>query len=316
MKGNALAGAAAGLVDSGYRFHRLAGTSAGSMVAVLLAAGIDPTRLHDLMLTLDYDELLDASRLDRLHLGRVGIALSELVDGGIYRGDSLRSTVAGWLSELGVSTFGDLRLDDPGLDPNVPLDRRYKVVMIASDLTRQAMARIPWDLRGAYGIDPDSFPVPDAVRMSTAIPFFYMPEALRSRLTGQDSLMVDGGITSSFPVHVFDRTDGRPARWPTFHVALATARRPGDPVRELHGRVDVVRALVDTAMHGRINAERGDTDIALRTMAVDTSYVSSTDFSIDRHTRQRLFDDGYAAAKQFLQTWEQTARDIGVTAPR
>ena len=300
VKGNALIGAAAAFEAAGYRFHRIAGTSAGAIIASLLGAGLPAARLHELMLALDYREFLDPTRLRGMHLGRLGSALAELVDEGLYRGDALAQLVGGWLAEAGVRTFADLRLDDPGADPNLPAEWRFRVVMIVSDITRQTMVRVPWDLRAGYGIDPAGFAVAEAVHMSAAIPFFYVPVRLRSELTGQVSEIVDGALTSSFPVHIFDRTDGRPPRWPTFHVALASARAPGERMPELSGRLDAVRAMVNTALHGRINAERGDISILRRTIPIDTSYVATTDFAIDAAARRRLYDDGFAAARRFL----------------
>jgi NTE family protein len=32
---------------------------------------------------------------------------------------------------------------------------------------------------------------------------------------------VDGGVPSNFPITVFDRTDGQPARWPTIGIKLS-----------------------------------------------------------------------------------------------
>ena len=57
-----------------------------------------------------------------------------------------------------------------------------------------------------------------------SIPFFYEPQ----RFYGRDeqgervrSFMVDGGMLSNFPIEVFDRTDGKPPRWPTFGIKLS-----------------------------------------------------------------------------------------------
>ena len=307
VKGSALVGAVAAFEEAGYRFNRLAGTSAGAMVAALVAAGIPAPRLHELMLSVDFAALLDPTRIRALPLGRLGAALSELVGGGLYHGDILLGTIAAWLSDAGVKTFRDLAFDDPGADPNIPPEARYRVVMVASDISRELMVRIPWDLGAQYGIDAATFPVALAVRMSTAIPFFFMPVQIRSNLTRQQSYMVDGGLTSAFPVHIFDRSDGRPPRWPTFQVGLTTARRPTDRVPDLSGRLDILRAVVHTAMHGRLNQERTDITVADRTVAVDTSYVSSTEFTIDTAMRQRLFDDGFRAARAFLESFDDSA---------
>jgi NTE family protein len=213
----------------------------------------------------------------------------------------LRDAVADELLKAGVSTFADLRLHDPDIDPAVPADARYRLVVVAADITRQRMVRLPWDVRSEYGIDPDSLVVADAVRMSASLPFIYVPFRLRSTITGQESLMMDGGLVSGFPVQIFDRTDGRPARWPTFRVALNTALPPAERAPEVLSRFDVLRAIVHTGLHGRTNAERGDSEIMSRVVSVDTAYVAMTDFSIDRATRQRLFDDGHEAGEAFLE---------------
>ena len=306
VKGNALAGAAAAFQDAGFRFNRLAGTSVGSMAAAGLASGISARAMHERMLAIDYTRFRDPTRLEGAHLGRIGSALSEMFTEGRYRGDALHHFVAGWLQEAGVHTFGDIRLDDPGLDPNTPDDQRYRVVMVASDVTRQLMVRIPWDLRRVYGVDPAAFPVADAVRISTAIPFFYRPVVVRSALTAQDSYLVDGGLTTTFPVSIFDRTDGHPPRFPTFRIGLATARPPNERATEFSGPRGFLNAVVQTALHGRVNAERDEPAIATHTIAIDTSYVGTTDFTIDVPTRQRLFDGGYAAAQKFLDTFDFT----------
>ena len=219
----------------------------------------------------------------------------------MYLGDALREAVAAELRHAGVTTFADFRLDDPGMDASVPDDARYRLVVVGSDITRQRMVRLPWDVRSEYGIDPDDLDVADAIRISASIPFFYVPFRLRSAITGQDLLMVDGGLVSGFPVNIFDRTDGRPSRWPTIRVALTTALAPSERGPELDGHLDVIRAMVHTGLHGRVNADRDDPTVMSRTIAIDTSYVDFTDFSINRTTRQRLFDDGYQAAQSFLK---------------
>jgi NTE family protein len=163
------------------------------------------------------------------------------------------------------------------------------------------MVRLPWDVRVEYGIDPDELGVADAVRISTSIPFFFVPFKVRSKITAQDSLMVDGGLVSGFPVQIFDRTDGLPPRWPTFRVALNTALAPEQRAPEVSSRLDLIRAIVHTGLHGRVNAERGDPEVMQRTVSVGTAYVDATDFSIDRSIRQRLYADGHGAAEAFLE---------------
>ena len=74
------------------------------------------------------------------------------------------------------------------------------------------------------------------------------------------------------------------------------------PVAEISSRPAFLRGVVHTALHGRLNAERDEPKMASRTITVDTSYVASTDLSIGRETRRRLFDDGHEAGVRFLET--------------
>jgi NTE family protein len=303
VKGTALAGACAALEQAGYRLNRIAGTSAGALFGALVAAGIPAAALHQRLLDMDYRTLLDPTLWKRLPIPLVDDALAELAEQALYRGDALHDLVESELRAVNVHTFGDLRIDDAGMDPAVDAERRYKLVVVVSDLTRQRMVRVPWYVRRDYGIDPDSVAVADAVRMSTAIPFFYKPFRLRSRITGEESLMVDGGVTDSFPIHIFDRTDGRPPRWPTFYIGLSAELPPDRRVAEPSGIADFVRALVLTGMSGRDNAELELPPDAMRAVHIDTSYVDPLDFGIDRATRQRLYDDGFAAVERFLETF-------------
>jgi predicted acylesterase/phospholipase RssA len=79
----------------------------------------------------------------------------------------------------------------------------------------------------------DDFPVVVAMRMSLAIPFYFsaiplytikptaFEKVARTRLAEDDlqiNLFSDGGITSNFPIHSFDRW--LPTR-PTFGITLA-----------------------------------------------------------------------------------------------
>lgn len=54
-----LVGAVESLADSGYDFHRIAGTSAGAIVGALTAAGIAPQTLEQKVLEQDFTEFED-----------------------------------------------------------------------------------------------------------------------------------------------------------------------------------------------------------------------------------------------------------------
>lgn len=302
VKGIGLVGAVTALDAAGYDFPRVAGSSAGAIVASLVAAlqvaGEPLDRLEDIVRTVDYRRFRDPGGLGRLPL--VGRALSLLAHDGLYEGRYLEDFLTGALGELGVRTFADLRLpdDDPAAD-GLPPGRRSKLVVTVSDLSRQRLARLPWDLPD-YGVD--DLPVARAVRASAAIPFFFRP--VRQRTPGGEATWVDGGLLSNFPVELFDRTDAADPRWPTFGVRLTT-RPPTPPVtRELDGPVALGLAALDTLLTDQGTAYLEDRCTVERTVFVPTDGVSVVDFDLDAATTERLYVSGVAAAQDFLTGWD------------
>src|SRR2546427_11861073 len=78
VKGIALVGAISVLEERGYGFRRVAGTSAGAIVAALAAAGMRAPDLSAVMGTVDYRRFRDGDLLD--HLGAFGTDASGLID--------------------------------------------------------------------------------------------------------------------------------------------------------------------------------------------------------------------------------------------
>jgi NTE family protein len=290
VRGIGLVGAVDALTQAGYRFPRVAGTSAGaivaSLVAALQAAGEPLSRLAEVMRTIDYQKFLDRSLIGRLPL--IGGGLSLLVSDGVYRGAYLEQLLAGLLGDLGVRTFGDLRTGEE------PEQFAWSLVVAASDLSRRRLVRIPWDL-DSYGIDPDDFPVARAVHASSAIPYVFEPV----RVGG--ATWVDGGLLSDFPVELFDRPDAQP-RWPTFGIRLSA--RPGiPPTHPVHGPVSLGLAAIETLVSNQDNAYIDDPCTVRRTIFVPADEVSPIDFNITVAQREALYLRGLQAGQQFLQTW-------------
>jgi NTE family protein len=319
VKGIGLVGATTELKEAGYAFHRIAGTSAGAIVGALLAGGMTSEELQREMREIDYGRFEDKGFLD--HLGFVGKGASLLFEKGIYEGSYLRDWLDQRLTALGARTFADLRVEDP--DGTMPVERAYRLVVMVSDVTRARLVRLPWDYP-QYGLDPDSQLVADAVRASMSIPFFYEPVRLTSRDPDgkeQTSFMVDGGMLSNFPIEVFDRTDGKPPRWPTFGIKLSA--RPDAAQRQkydVRGTFSLARAMVGTmtSFHDQIHVD--DPARLARTIFVDTLGVRSTDFAIDETVQDLLARSGRTAAAEFLAGWDfdryvQTYRSDTVVVP-
>ena len=185
-------------------------------------------------------------------------------------------------------TFGDLRLPpDPGSD--LPEQRRYWLVVTASDVSRQRLARLPWDYRPVYGLDPDEQPVADAVRASASIPFFFEPIMVRAAGRGGVSTLVDGGVLSNFPIALSARPDGRP------------------PTQPVTGPVSLALAVVETMIEACDAVHIDDPCVQVRSIFVDTSGVSPVDFGITEEQQQTMLAAGRTAADAFLGVWDFAA---------
>lgn len=297
VKGIALVGAIAVLEEQGFTFARVAGSSAGAIAGALVAAGMPAARLEEVISSLDFRKFEDDTRLD--HVPLVGKGLSLLLDRGLYAGDYFHELVSQELSALGVRTFADLYAPDP--DSTLPVDRQYKLLVTASDVSRSRLLRLPWDY-GTLGIDGGMQLVADAVRASMSIPFFFRPVELDVPGSGP-SVLVDGGLLSNFPVDVFDRTDGQPARWPTVGIKLTVRQEPNAVVHEITGDLSLAEAVLSTMQNWHDQLRLEDPSVAQRTIFVDTFGVKSTDFDLDKTTQQRLYQSGRSAAEQFLRSW-------------
>jgi NTE family protein len=248
---------------------------------------------------------------DRRHSWLPGI--SETVGlaaaGGVHAGDYIRDWLATELDKLGVATFGDLRRRDADDDENLPADQRYGLVVTATDVTHGRLLRLPWDYH-RFNLDPDEQPVADAVRMSLSIPFFFEPCTLTDARTGERSTIVDGGVLSNFAVEIFDRTDGRPARWSTIGVRLFPDLPAGlddvvpAVVSPFVPPLHLLRQVVATALVGRDQTQLDRPGVRERTIGVDTSGAGITEFGLDEAGQQLMRDRGRDAVEAFLQTWE------------
>ncbi|MDQ3677004.1 MAG: patatin-like phospholipase family protein [Actinomycetota bacterium] len=306
MKGVALGGAVAALMRAGYSFPRVAGTSAGAIVAALVAAGIDEPGLSQAMERLQYARVPDRG-FPKLPLVSEGISL--LLHSGAYEGDYLREFVRVELERLGVMTFADLRRTDRGADRNLAPYQHYKLVVMATDVSRGRLLRLPWDYR-LLDLNPDEQLVADAVRASSAIPLYFEPVIVRDPQGGEETILVDGGVLSNYPIEIFDRTDARPPRWPTFGVKIVPGLPAGDPqlfpdhVLPPLPPVKMLERVVATAIVGNDQTYLQRPCVRRRTVSVDTSAVGVVEFDASREQRDALVANGHAGVEAFLATWE------------
>ncbi|WP_275899106.1 patatin-like phospholipase family protein [Pyxidicoccus caerfyrddinensis] len=298
VKGIGLAGAFSVLDEMGYQPQNLAGTSAGAITAALIAAGYRGEELRQTVLELDFLQFKDKGWEDKIHL--VGKGISLLLDQGIYEGKRFSAWMDERLAAHGVHTFKDLRTK--WTDPRWS----SRLQVIVSDLTAHRLLVLPRDAH-LLGLDPLELKVSEAVRMSMSIPGFFEPVRVTNSNTGEEHVLVDGGLLSNFPVWLFDCEDEEPA-WPTFGLMLVEPEPKHALPKKTHGPggltglYKLFSELVETLLeaHDRLYLERAQ---FARTLTIPTLGVGTTEFDITSERALDLYNSGRAAAKTFLASW-------------
>jgi len=328
VKGIAIVGAVSVLSEAGYRFPRVAGTSAGAiagtLIAAISAAGKPMSSLKGYLEGLSFLKFMPEGKIHHFFdhdLGRAGGALADAAilsrQMGLYSGDYL----AEWLGpilqdEFGVRTFADLKItleDDPGM--SLPESRRYRVVVHTADITRGELVRLPWDYN-YYGHDRDAEEVVGAVRASMSIPFFFEPVTFDARAADVDVphpgggsitthydpgtvTWVDGGMLRNFPIDAFARMDGGPPRWPTIGIKLSSLQTSFGPTKAAATTFHMARSCLSTMMN-EWDAYNVGQSAAARTIFVDNAGITATDFDLTIAQQNQLFLNGVDAATAFV----------------
>lgn len=284
VKGIGFVGAICKLEELGYEWERVAGTSAGSIIAALLAAGYSGEELKEIMLECNYRNFLDKTKLQSVAL--LGKGLGLLLEKGLYSGDNIEKWIANLLDVKGITKFKD-----------VFINGKSKLKIIAADVTRKNILIFPDDLL-KYDIDPMEFEIAKAVRMSVGIPFYFKPYELSCK--SGTSLVVDGGVLSNFPIWIFD-VEGVP-KWPTFGFKLGNTKisktRDADKTNIFSYAFDII----DTIMDKNEEIYLRDKD-SVRTITISTMGVGTTEFNIDKDKSLKLYKSGYDSACSFINNW-------------
>jgi NTE family protein len=182
VKGLGLAGALVGFAEHPdkpvKKWVNVAGASAGAIIASYLAAGHSADEMVELMKRTNFASFQDFPWGGKV----VGGGRNFIRRHGLARGEAFRR----WFSnELNGKTFESVKTPD-GKD--------YRLKLIAVDATNRSLLVLPDDLAlyrrlgDDTPIDPDTFEIADAARMSMSIPYFFEPvQLMRDRVFVEDA---------------------------------------------------------------------------------------------------------------------------------
>lgn len=305
VRGIGHVGAASVLEESGYRFCNFVGSSAGAIVASLLACGYTSKELKEIMDNMDYQSFRQEGILS--YFGTLGKVVALCTGFGIYHTDYFEEWLSDLLARKGKTTFGDLKTV-----PSKKQPCKWRLQVTASDVTDQRLLILPRDLVD-FGIDPDSFSISEAVQMSMSIPLFYKPYRLVDA-DGKEHLIVDGGLLSNYPIWLFD-TEGESPLCPTvgFKFMDDDCGQAGYEKEEVIPNFSwYLKTLLSTALEAadkqHISESKGD---FARTVAIPVTIkiegtckkIRAIDFDITKQESELLYENGRGAARTFMRHW-------------
>ncbi|EJO5346623.1 patatin-like phospholipase family protein [Clostridium botulinum] len=284
VKATAFTGAIVRLEEQGVVWQRLAGTSAGAIIASLLAVGYTAKEIKKIMYELDYEKIGSTTAIKKFPVAKKSLGL--ILEKGIYTTAYIEKYLKKIFEDKGKIKFK--HISSKGESP---------LKIIASDVTNKRLLILPDDMK-KYGIDPMELEIVKAVIMSISIPFFFTP--VRLKFTGKEAFIVDGGITSNYPIWIFDVKDV--PRWPTFGFKLGNGKEVNKTI-EKEDFTSYIMDVVETVIDSYDESYLSDKD-KIRTISIPALGVKTTEFNISLKTKEQLYKEGYEKADEFLKKWD------------
>lgn len=321
VKGIAYVGALDVLDKEGIlkNIERVAGTSAGAMVAVLVGLGFSSEELGGILWSINFQNFLDDS------WGYVRDTKRLLNDYGWYKGDYFRNLMASYIKEKtgdGETTFK--QLEDMRNEGRPFRD----IYLIGADLST-GYSKV-FSAKHTPHVK-----IADAARISMSIPLFF---AAVKGVNGDNHIYVDGGLLDNYAIKIFDQSklveDKNNIRRTEYYEkinqalpktkSMSTAteyvynketlgfrldakedihlflNHDNVPTKDIKTFFTYTKALVTTLIDFQNNVHLHSDDWQ-RTVYIDTLGVSSIDFNISNKTKDELVASGKSYTEAYLE---------------
>ena len=286
--------------------ERIGGSSAGAIQAALLAVGYTPAEMKVIAETIPLKKFNDGGwsvigGTRRLHK-----------QFGWYKGDGFAS----WIGELIAKKTGSASITFAELHAH-KAEKGYKDLYVTgTDLTYQCLRIFSYE----------NFPnmsIRDAVRISMSIPLYYKPVLIndsgkicsKAEQGKNIHVMVDGGVLSNYPIHMFDSTKYSStfdsinmfySNPETLGILLErsdqikhSAQNSGVAPVNIKKLKQFYSALYFTLVD-KPNPELMNASVIKRTISIDNLNLSSRVRKLDAKTVESLINSGRSGALHFF----------------
>lgn len=242
----------------------IAGTSAGSIIAVLLAIGYSYSELEEIILKLDFNQFKDSTYLGELY--------NLYSNYGLHSGNKLLDYLKDLIQDKTGNkeySFGQLYAD-----------KGINLIITSSCLNQEK----------EYYFSHSNYPdlsIADAARMSMAIPFVF--EAVKFN----GDIFVDGGLLNNYPIWIFGRDNPNVLGLKLSQADLLGVDRPISSFYDYS--LQILNSMFLEMEKSKIDDCYWD-----KTVIIDTLGISSSDFNISLEKKKELIESGYKAMTQKL----------------
>lgn len=305
----AFAGALDAAADVGgiNRWGRVGGASGGALVAAMLAVGYEPHEIRRVLQEVDFRRLVNWGVGGRFLRSSLRLFFGR----GLARSDRLGA----WIDEILTAkvghspTFADVR------DPESPAEvggAGSRLRLLATDVTGVRLMIMPDDLAdyddGDGGLlNPEEFPLAEAVRISMSTAIFFEPTCLNRN--GRPHYIVEGGVLSPFPVWLFDRPEPTRPTW-GFLVGGIDGTEVYRPISKLFGTFRLLVAMLTGVVRTRDREKMARSD-AVRTIVIST-IRGGVRFGLTKEQEAELYEHGRAAGAEFFGVQREYLNSFGI----
>jgi NTE family protein len=302
-----------------HQIQRVAGSSAGAILATLLGFRLGAEKTIDLYKTVDYSKLAQSSEgyeipehlpkllekeLSRIR-GGMEIAIRFLRRYGLYANDYahewLMETIAAYCDGNRRATFADFQTYG------------FREVYIVTTNVSTHSAEV-------FSMETSpNVAVADAVLMSSSKPFFFEAPQFDGTQFGKGHFYSDGGVLSNYPLNIFDNphfeTGNRHYKhginWETLGCRLFTPKDCQSQTEPILNIINYIENLFETMTEVQEITFESRLADQHRTISISNCGVRTTDFNIQpdlsdtRYTA--LVQSGQSATREYLENYKRSS---------
>jgi len=272
VKGIALIGALSRLEEEGVSFNRVAGTSAGAIIAALYAAGYSINEIKDIIWKKDFNDFADVRNLFKKTWYKVILQflplLFPLTGFGVFSTDKFYQWLKKLLADKEVTDFKSLK--------------SVYLRVFAVDIVNQKLLQFDQD------INPD-LEVADAVRQSMSIPLFFQAKYAK------ESFVVDGGVLANYPIDTFNDQGGLTTTIGLKLISEEAVLPPSVPSNILAYILRIFETM--QFANERIHVEAAEW---AKTIPIPCGTISPINFNLNDQEKKFLWDSGHSAAQKAI----------------